>query len=247
MKKKVLIIIGIILGVSVIAGLITSFKDSARVRAGIEPKYVIKKISYHGDKVTYWGLGYKVVRYVNVSPNEPYKNNRGVKYGSWFMKYELEDGNKRTLNPIETNEHIINYLENNVYSNLSYNYVDTESSKVIVGLIDNSKEKQEEFINEVFSHCCGSIYIKNLKEQNIIIFEQGEHLKDLKKIHEEINNKIDELDYHNVSSTGINQTNTKIIVELVNNSEEEQDYFCKNIYDCNFVEFKQGGPYTTSN
>ena len=63
MKKKVLIIIGIILGVSVIAGLITSFKDSARVRAGTEPKYVIKKISYHGDKVTYWGLGYKVVRY----------------------------------------------------------------------------------------------------------------------------------------------------------------------------------------
>ena len=36
-------------------------------------------------------MGYKVVRYPAVSPNEPYKNNRGVKYGSWFMKYELEE------------------------------------------------------------------------------------------------------------------------------------------------------------
>ena len=247
MKKKVLIIISIILLVLFVLGLITSFKDNARVRAGKEPKYTIKTISYHGDKVTYWGLGYKVIRYVGVSPNEPYENNLGVKYGGWFMKYELEDDNKQTLNPTEVNDYIINYFENNTNSNLSYNYVDTENSKVIVGLLDNSKEKQEEFIYDVFTKCCGSIYIKNLKEQNIIIFEQGEHLKDLKKIHEEINNKIDELDYHNVSSTGINQTNTKIIVELVNNSEEEQDYFCKNIYDCNFVEFKQGGPYTTSN
>ncbi len=178
MKKKVLIIISIILLVLFVLGLITSFKDNARVRAGKEPKYTIKTISYHGDKVTYWGLGYKVIRYVDVSPNEPYENNLGVKYGGWFMKYELEDDNKQTLNPTEVNDYIINYFENNTNSNLSYNYVDTENSKVIVGLLDNSKEKQEEFIYDVFTKCCGSIYIKNLKEQNIIVFENGEQLKD---------------------------------------------------------------------
>lgn len=91
-----------------------------------------------------------------------------------------ENDNKLTLNPVEVNDYIINYFyfKNNANSNLSYNYVDTEKDKVIVGLLNNSKEKQEEFINEVFSHCCGSIYIKNLKEQNIIIFEQGEQLID---------------------------------------------------------------------
>jgi len=89
MKKKVLIIIGIMVAILVVAGLVTSYADSARVRNGVEPKFTIKIVTDGGNKVTYWGLGYKVIRYTSVSPNEPYKNNRGVKYGSWFMKYEL--------------------------------------------------------------------------------------------------------------------------------------------------------------
>ena len=89
MKKKVLIVTGIILAILVVAGLVTSYADSARVRNGKEPKYVIRLVSNDGNKVTYIGLGYKVVLYPSVSPNEPYKNNRGVKYGNWFMKYEL--------------------------------------------------------------------------------------------------------------------------------------------------------------
>lgn len=90
MKKKILIIIGIILVILIITGLITSHIDKGRVRNSVEPKFVIKIISKDGNKVTYWGLGYKVVRYPSVSPTEPYKNNRGVKYGSWFMKYSLD-------------------------------------------------------------------------------------------------------------------------------------------------------------
>ena len=89
MKKKILIIIGIILAILVIAGLTTSYADSARVRNGVEPRFTIKIVSEDGNKVTYLGLGYKVVRYPSVSPNEPYKNNRGIKMGSWFMKYDL--------------------------------------------------------------------------------------------------------------------------------------------------------------
>lgn len=103
MKKKVLIITGIVVAILVVTGLITSYADSARVRNGVEPKFVIKITTDGGNKVTYWGLGYKVVLYPSVSPNEPYKNNRGVKYGSWFMKYELEEEeeSKYTNNKIE--------------------------------------------------------------------------------------------------------------------------------------------------
>ena len=95
MKKKTLIVIGIIIIILFIVGLFTSYIDSARVRNSKEPKYVIKIISEDGNKVTYWGLGYKIIRYPSVSPNEPYKNNRGIKYGSWFMKYELYESQSR--------------------------------------------------------------------------------------------------------------------------------------------------------
>lgn len=101
MKKKVLIITGIIVAILVVAGLVTSYADSARVRNGVEPKFTIKIVSEDGNKVIYWGLGYKVVLYPSVSPNEPYKNNRGVKYGSWFMKYELEEEKESKYTPTE--------------------------------------------------------------------------------------------------------------------------------------------------
>ena len=46
---------------------------------------------YKNCKSGWWQgyiLGYKVVRYVGVSPKEPYENNLGAKTGSWFMNYE---------------------------------------------------------------------------------------------------------------------------------------------------------------
>ena len=91
-KKKAFFILGIVVVLLVAVALVTSYIDSARVRNSVEPKCTIKIVSEDGNKVTYWGLGYKVVRYPSVSPNEPYKNNRGVKYGGWFMNYELPVG-----------------------------------------------------------------------------------------------------------------------------------------------------------
>ena len=88
MKKKGLIITICVLVVLIIASLITKYIDTANVSTGHEPECCIKIISQDGGKVTYWGLGYKVVRYVGVSPKEPYESNIGVKMGSWFMKYE---------------------------------------------------------------------------------------------------------------------------------------------------------------
>ena len=89
MKKKFIIVAFII--ILVVAGLVTSYIDSARVRNGVEPKFTIKIISDGGNKITYWGLGYKVIRYPAVSPKELFKSSLGVKYGSWFMNYELSN------------------------------------------------------------------------------------------------------------------------------------------------------------
>lgn len=82
-NKKTLIIIGILL----VIGLVTCYLDSTRVKASIEPKYTIKYLSKDGDKVTYWGLGYKVIKYVNLSVEEPLSESKAVKFGTWFMGY----------------------------------------------------------------------------------------------------------------------------------------------------------------
>ena len=93
MKKKIGIGIGIFLILLIILGIITNYADGGRVSTGHEPKYCIKVVSSDGSKVIYWGLGYKVIRYVGVSPNEPYENNIGAKMGSWFMDYKLPKSN----------------------------------------------------------------------------------------------------------------------------------------------------------
>lgn len=59
-------------------------------------------------------------------------------------------GNKKevTLEELnDVNNKIIEYFssENIEYNNFSFNYIDEENKIVIVGLLDNSKEKQEQF------------------------------------------------------------------------------------------------------
>ena len=70
-----------------VASLFANYYDTARVTTGHEPKLVVETYSEKHDAVIYWGLGYKVVRYVSVSPDEPYENSIEVKKGSWFMPY----------------------------------------------------------------------------------------------------------------------------------------------------------------
>ena len=130
MKKKICIGIGIL----IVAGIITNYADTGRVTTGHEPKYCIKVVSHDGSKVTYWGLGYKVIRYVGVSPNEPYENNIGTKMGSWFMKYELPEsdtveieyeGKTITITDIKDIGTIENILVNSKYNNEICNGINT--------------------------------------------------------------------------------------------------------------------------
>ena len=91
MKKKISVILGIILMSIVILGIITNYADSGRVTTGHEPKYCIKIVSDDGSKVTYYGLGYKVIRYVEISPNEPYENNIGIYLNKILLKLNMKD------------------------------------------------------------------------------------------------------------------------------------------------------------
>lgn len=125
MKKKICIGVGILLMILIVAGIITNYVDSGRVATGHEPKYCIKIVNNDGSKVTYLGLGYKVIRYVGVSPNEPYENNIGAKMGSWFMKYDLPNEKSITIEyegkTIKITDHndsnkISNILENSKYN-----------------------------------------------------------------------------------------------------------------------------------
>ena len=59
------------------------------------------------------------------------------------------------------NNDIIIYLSNNQYDNLVFNYVDYEDKKIVVGLLDNSIEKQEDFKEKIVD----SKYIKFVQSE----------------------------------------------------------------------------------
>ena len=155
MKKKIGISIGILVIVLIVAGIITNYSDSARVTTGHEPKCCIKVVSNDGSKVTYWGLGYKVVRYVGVSPNEPYESNIGVKMGNWFMKYELPkadiieieyEGQTITITDIKDIGIIENILLNSKYNGEICNGINTHKiilNKDIYYIKESCKEIQK--------------------------------------------------------------------------------------------------------
>jgi len=94
--------------------------------------------------------------------------NELIKLG-WIDTFEmpisLEDVNIKIQEYFE--------LENVDKSNFKNSYVDRKTGVVVVELIDNSKEKQEEFIYTVFSHSTGSKYIKYIKDNCMIEFRKA--------------------------------------------------------------------------
>lgn len=170
MKKKKLIIITSILVIIILVGLITSYIDGGRVSTGHEPKYTIKITSKDGRKVTYFGLGYKIVRYISVSPNEPYKNNRGTKMGSWFMKYELID----SINNID-DFYKTTLTQYNDIRDLSKNYTISDArkdncyvtgspinDKLFSGFTSKYNKKRDAFVRVVQTTTEGDIIITDV-------------------------------------------------------------------------------------
>lgn len=154
MKKKICIGVGILLMILIVAGIITNYIDSGRVTTGHEPKYCIKIVNNDGSKVTYWGLGYKVIRYVGVSPNEPYESNIGVKMGNWFMKYELpidSEFNKENNSSISNLNDFYNteLTKNRDIRNLSKEYTSFDAQKdncFVIGAMVHNDNLYREFM-----------------------------------------------------------------------------------------------------
>ena len=154
MKKKICIGVGILLMILIVAGIITNYIDSGRVTTGHEPKYCIKIINNDGSKVTYWGLGYKVIRYVGVSPNEPYESNIGVKMGNWFMKYKLpidSEFNKENNSNISNLNDFYNteLTKNRDIRNLSKEYTSFDAQKdncFVIGAMVHNDNLYSEFM-----------------------------------------------------------------------------------------------------
>lgn len=70
---------------------------------------------------------------------------------------------------------------------------------------------------------------------------------DLYSIQETITNKVaTNKEYTNFAACVIDSKNKVVIVELIDNSLEQQEWFRKNIMDSIYIKFTQGGPYTTS-
>lgn len=169
MKKKTITIIIITLSILFIFGIYSKYVDSARVRTGHEPKLTIKIVSNDGDKITYWGLGYKVIRYPSVSPNEPYKNNKGVKMGSWFMNYKIpNDNTKYVIKEIkDSTKNMISFLcaeaLDKFYEdeNYEYYYNCLKSKYIVVIYEDNSEETVKDALKK------GHIKISDLDNYKI--------------------------------------------------------------------------------
>ena len=94
-------------------------------------------------------------------------------------------------------------------SNYAYSYVDEENNKVVVGLIDNSEEKQNEFIDNVFTVCCGEDYIRFIKEHKLIMFNESKEVFDAKII--EVNEET--IMVKVLNSEGSFKVNDKVIVK----------------------------------
>lgn len=104
--------------------------------------------------MTYWGLGYKVIRYVGVSPNEPYESNIGVKMGNWFMKYKLpidSEFNKENNSNISNLNDFYNteLTKNRDIRNLSKEYTSFDAQKdncFVIGAMVHNDNLYSEFM-----------------------------------------------------------------------------------------------------
>ena len=180
MKKKICIGVGILLMILIVAGIITNYIDSGRVTTGHEPKYCIKIVNNDGSKVTYWGLGYKVIRYVGVSPKEPYESNIGVKMGNWFMKYELpidSEFNKENNSSISNLNDFYNteLTRNRDIRNLSKEYTSFDAQKdncFVIGAMVHNDNLYSEFMENYKNKKTAFIRVaQNTVEGDLILID----------------------------------------------------------------------------
>lgn len=128
-----------------------------------------------------------------------------------------------------------NQKNNDEYGNFASVAVDEKEMMVIVELVDNSKEQQTWFKNNIFD----SKYIKFMQGGPYTTSASEENLN-------KVNNKIieyfssDNVKYNNLSFNYIDMTNKVVVVGLLVNSKEYRDSFKKIVVDSDLIVFVQG-------
>lgn len=182
--KKVLKVIGIILGVLIILGLIFFVVDYNRVKNNERPIFCIHNPAgamNDGGTVEFFGLGYKVIDFRTLAGFDD------IKIGTWFMDYndfneEMKVYEKKFEEKLQKNDYNI---ENNVFNARikeirEYNGITTI---LIEGLESNDINHRGEFDFSVDKDTEllwkeAKIELSSLKEgQNVSINSTGEVLE----------------------------------------------------------------------
>jgi len=118
--KKVVTIIIIILTLA----LLTFIIDYNRIKNGNLPMFTIKLESE--NKINYYGLGYKIERFLGTSKeNNLYEDNK-VKFGLWIYTWQIELKEKELENDFEIKTNI----ENNCNDMKFVYYITDEGNRI---------------------------------------------------------------------------------------------------------------------
>lgn len=123
-------------------------------------------------------------------------------------------------------------------SNYAHSYIDG-NNKVIVGLIDNTEDKQNEFLDRVFTKCCGADYIRLIKENNLIEFKESKEIFEGKIIEAKENSITVEV----LKDCQSFRVKDKVVVKIIRATNGTNDFYVKG----NNVRITFSGMIETSN
>ena len=123
-------------------------------------------------------------------------------------------------------------------SNYAHSYIDS-NNKVIVGLIDNTEDKQNDFLDKVFTKCCGSDYISFIKEHNLIEFKESKEIFEAKIIEAKENSITVEV----LKDCQSFKEKEKVVVKITRPTNGTNDFYVKG----NNVRITFSGMVETSN
>lgn len=123
-------------------------------------------------------------------------------------------------------------------SNYAYSSIDG-NNKVIVGLIDNTEENQNYFLDKVFTKCCGADYIRFIKENNLIEFKESKEVFEAKIIEAKENSIIVEV----LKECQSFKIKDKVVVKITRPTNGTNDFYVRG----NNVRITFSGMVETSN
>ena len=138
--KKLLKVIGIVLGIIVVLGMVFFIVDYNRVQKQEKPIFCIQNpagIISDGGTIEYFGIGYKVIDFHTLAGYDD------IKIGSWFMDYndfeeEMKEYEMKFEEELSSNENN-NRKPENVTIQVDKNTISPESVSIII--TDNNVEQ----------------------------------------------------------------------------------------------------------